>query len=346
MEKANATKKYNWDIAISLCKQDIDFARKLVKALNPSLKVFFYENKQEELINKSGPEVFAKTFKEQSRVVVILSRKEWSKTYYTDIERNAIIDRTAVKNEGYEFLLIIPMVHGEIPSWYPSTRIYANPHRFTIEELAQFIEFKITEEGGYIKTLTVEDRYRNLLDRIEEKKKIIQLQHSKDAVEYAQKEVDLLKECFNDKIKFLQKSIFDRISTSFFSPHVNAAHFGMSEYLLECKILLPDEMYHRIVTTQDFCLQFELYKIFGQNNESTKLIEQEQRLFYYNPPLNGWALSHLYEQASEKELLVLFRNRDNSQFYDLTSSLTTPVIVDDWFQRLLSKSTQAIERYI
>jgi len=138
--KATATKIFNWDIAISLCKQDIDFAKKLVKAINPSLKVFFYEDRQEELISKSGPEAFAKTFKDESRVVVILSRDEWSKSFYTEIERNAIIDRTAVKNEGYQFLMVIPMVQGEIPSWYPSTQIYASPFRFTIEELAHFIE--------------------------------------------------------------------------------------------------------------------------------------------------------------------------------------------------------------
>ena len=114
---------YKYDIAISLCKQDAVFAKKLVKALNPGLKIFFYEEKQEELISKSGPEVFAKIFKEQSRVVVILSRNEWSESYYTDIERSAIIDRTSVKNEGYNFLMVIPMEPGQIPSWYPSTRI-------------------------------------------------------------------------------------------------------------------------------------------------------------------------------------------------------------------------------
>ena len=56
----NEIKKYNWDIAISLCKQDINFAKKLVSFINPSLKVFFYEDRQEDLISKSGPVAFAK----------------------------------------------------------------------------------------------------------------------------------------------------------------------------------------------------------------------------------------------------------------------------------------------
>jgi hypothetical protein len=76
--------------------------------------------------------------KEESRGVVILSRDEWSNSFYTEIERNAIIDRTAVKNEGYHFLMVIPMIQGEIPPWYPSTQIYASPFGFSIEEIAHY----------------------------------------------------------------------------------------------------------------------------------------------------------------------------------------------------------------
>lgn len=345
MAKESTIKKYTHDIAISLCKQDIDFARKLVKALNPGLNVFFYEDKQEELISKSGPEVFAKIFKEQSRIVVILSRNEWSDSFYTDIERNAIIDRTAVKNEGYQFLMVIPMVQGEIPSWFPSTRIYASPHRFTVEDLARFIEFKVAEEGGLIKALTVEDRYQNLLDRIEEKKSIIQLQEDLSAIQIARDELTILKNCFNSKIDFLSKKFVDSISSFQFSEHDNTAHFGLGEYELECQILLPDEMSHRIVTTQDFCVSFEIFKTFG-NDEERKSLEQEKRLFYFTTQLHGWSLPYLYEQATNKELFVLFRSRDNEQHYDLIRPVNTLTLVDDWFQKLLSKSTQVIERYI
>lgn len=343
MEEKSENKKYLWDIAISLCEKDVDYASKLVKALNPSLKVFFYADRQEELISKSGPVVFAKTFKEESRIVVILSRVEWGTTFYTDIEQNAILDR--IKNEGNMFLMIVPMVPGEKPIWYSDTLIYANAQKCTIEELAHFIEFKVTEYGGIIKSITVEERHQNLLDKIKEKERIIQLQNSKEAIEYAQIEANLLKECFNQKIKFLQNKTFDRIAVGNFSSHIDKAHFGIGKYLLKCEFLLPDKLRHRIVTTQDFLLQFELYQIFG-NNQSEKLIEREQRLFYYNPPLNGWSLRHLFEQATQQELPVLFRNGDNSQYYDLTKPLITSTLVDDWFQKLLSKSTPLIERYI
>jgi len=345
MTKDSGIKKYNWDIAISLCKQDIDFAKRLVKAINPSLKVFSYEDRQEQLISKSGPVAFAKTFKDESRIVVILSRDEWSNSYYTEIERNAIIDRTAVKNEGYQFLMVMPMVQGETPPWYPSTQIYASPFRFTVEELAHFIEFKVAEEGGIIKTLTVEDRYQNLIDRIEIKKSIIYLQHEKAAIQSARDEMIILKDCFNKKIDFLRKSIVDKVSCNQFSEYVDRSNFGYGDYFLECQFELPDEMYNQIVTTQDFRVRFELFKTVS-NDENRKSIEWEERIFYYTTEFQGWSLPHQYEQATNTELQVLFRNRDNSEFYDLTNSLRTGSLVDNWFQRLLSQSTQSIERYI
>ena len=338
-------KNHNWDIALSLCKQDIEFARKLVKALNPGLKVFFYEENQEELISESGPEKFANIFKIESRVVVVLSRNEWSNTYYTEIERNSIIDRTSIKNEGYNFLLIIPMEKDEIPSWYPSTRIYLNPRRFTIEELAKFIEFKVIEEGGKLKQITVEDRYQNLLNKIEEKKAIIELQHHPVAIEQARNEVNLLKEVVNQKIVFFENNIINTISSTTFHEHSNLAYCQFGEYMLQCNINLPNEIYQRICTTQDFCISFELFKVYG-NDESRKSLEKEQRLYHYMPPLNGWSLQHLNEQVTQKELLVLYKNRDNTQFYDLINPERTTLLVDAWFQKLLNYSTESIEHYL
>lgn len=63
---------FKYDVAISLCKEDVEFAKRLIKAINPSLNVFFYADRQEDLISKSGPEAFAKIFKNESRIVVVL----------------------------------------------------------------------------------------------------------------------------------------------------------------------------------------------------------------------------------------------------------------------------------
>ena len=345
MENLSTTKTYKWDVAISLSKRDNDFARQLIKAINPNLKVFFYEDRQEELISKSGPEAFAKTFKEESRVVVILSRDEWSNSFYTEIERNAIIDRTAVKNEGYHFLMVIPMIQGEIPPWYPSTQIYASPFRFSIEEIAHFIEFKVTEEGGIVKALTVEERYQNFIDRVEQKRKIINLQHEDVAVQQAKEEMEILKNCFNNKCKLLQRNIVDKVIINGFGPFRNRSEFGYGDYLLKCRFLLQDEFYTQIVTTQDLAISFELVKM-SKSGEEEKSIDSEERVFYYTPELQGWGQPNICERPTNKEIPVLFRDKNNSVFYDLTNPLRTDLLIDKWFQKLLSKSTESIERYL
>lgn len=336
-------KEYTYDIAISLCKQDIEFARKLVKALNPSLKVFFYEERQEVLISKSGPEAFAKIFKDESRVIVILSRNEWSESYYTGIERDGIIDRTSVKNEGYSSIMIIPMEQNEIPSWYPSTRIYVDSKRFTIDEIAKFVEFKVNEKGGIIKPITVEVRYHNLLDRIEEKKQIIQLQNSEEAIKVARNEIVLLKDCFNQKMKHLNLSSLDSCTYKVFTEFDDKSYFGIGKHMLVCKIIMTDEQRYRIFTTQDFEISLELLK---DDNHGVITIEKTKLVFYYHNLIKGWALPIAQKDSVSNEQLVLFRNRDNFPLYDLKNPINTHELIDLWFQKLFTLATKPIEQYL
>jgi hypothetical protein len=286
-------KNYKYDVAISLCKQDVEYAHKLVTQLNPSLSIFFYENNQEGIINKSGAEEFAKIFKNESRIVVVLSRKEWSNSYYTEIERNAIIDKTSVKNEGYDFLFVIPMEEGEIPEWYPSTRIYANPKRFSVEQLARFIEFKVAEKGGKLKEITVEDRYQNLLNKIENKKKIIKLQESEEAISYAKEEVENFKNLFDFKTKIFDKgSVFSRSCLNFGGGH--HAYFGIGNFQLRAELFIKD---YRIVTTQDFELNISLIE---QTNEGEIELASGDYLYYYNP----WA----HKEQENQQMIYQLKN--------------------------------------
>lgn len=335
---------YKYDIAFSLCKQDVDFARKLIVQLNPSINVFFYEDKQDELITKSGAEEFGKVFKEQARVVVIIARNEWSESFYTEIERNAIIDRTSVKNEGYNFLFVIPIEPNQIPAWYPSTRIYADPRRFSFEELAKFIEFKITDEGGIIIPLTLETRYQNLIERFEHKRKIVQIQSTNDAIKSAEIASNSIKDIFNNKLDFLNKKIFESTSWFRFSENCSHAFIEVGAYRLECNIIKTDELYNKIVTTQDYKISFQLFQSVGKDKYET--IEKEQRLFYYSETTNGWATPSLLKNAPKKLLPVLFRNRDNTMYYDLKGIESSETIVDKWFQKLLIISSSYIENYL
>lgn len=341
--------KYKYDIAISLCKEDTDFARKLIAQLNPSLKVFYYENNQEEIIGKSGSIVFASPFKE-ARIVVILSRKEWGKSFYTELEMHSINDR--VKNEGYEFLVVIPMMPKEIPVWYPETMIYANPINLTLDVISKIVEYKITERGGVVKQLTLEDRYQHLLDKIEDKKKLIDLQSTPNALLSVNSELSIIRKIFNSHVALLQNTPLGETRTLLFHESGIKSHYSINDYLLEINIQYPDEQYQKIVSTQDYTLNIKLSKVFGSLDKLNPIHVNNYK-FYYSSILKGWATPIPFEQhASPNESLILFKYKDPERYqvtyykYDLKSPISSEILLDSWFQILLEKATNNLNRYL
>ncbi len=353
------TKEYKYDIAFSLCKQDVKFARELIAQLNPSIRVFFYENNQEELIAQSGPETFGRVFNKEARIVVILSRKEWSESFYTDIERNAIIDRTSVRNEGYSFLMVIPMAPGEIPSWYPTTKIYADPQHWSIDRLASFIEFKLSDEGGAIKKLTLEDRYNNLQERIAAKKELVQKQLSADALDAVRNEINTIYQLVEGKIEVLKDNTLWATQRQTWPQPLPGAYFSLSGVILEVKVSAPDETRQKIVSCQDYVLRLALYI---STSEVTNLWEEAkfnkpfrvtEYRFLYNGMQKGWSIPFRLDKGiSANESQVLFRHKDPElmqnymKYYDLKDPASSADIIDEGFQLLLALSSETIEKYI
>lgn len=334
--------EFKYDLAISLCKRDVEFARQLCLSLNPSLKVFFYENRQEEILTQSGPEVFGKVFREKSRLVIVLSRPEWSETYYTEIEKHSIIDRTS--KEGYRFLVIIPMERNAVPAWYPTTLIYIDPYKFTIDQIARFIEFKVVEEGGVLKPIALEDRHAQLKDRIIQKQKLISLQETELATKSAVKEVANLKKIFSAKREVLQDNLFAGFSYTPFGDHIPHSYFQLGKFRLDCEVSDPTQQLKRAVTAQDFRLTLILSKVNERDHPVT--IESGTYIYYYTDTLKGWSIPYLSHQATENELMILFRDRSRTNFYDLKKPTISNELIDEWFQKLLKVSSEDLERYL
>ena len=158
-------------------------------------------------------------------------------------------------------------------------------------------------------------------------------------------ELENFQNCFNEKGEFLRKEIIDQIAWYPFSPFVGRSYMAYGNYILECQISKTYQYYFQIVTTQDVFITFELSQVFA-NGEPKNSIESEQRIFYYTPEFQGWALGTLYQRPTKQESQVLFRNRDSTRFYDLTDPLPTARLVDHWFQLLLSYTTKTIEGHI
>jgi len=328
--------EFKYDIAISLCQQDIEYARKLTVALNPSLKVFFYEDKQEELIGKCGPEAFAKVFKEESRIVIILSRKEWSESIYTDIEEGAIVDRTTLNNQGHRFLFVIPMVPKQTPSWYPTTRIYADPRRFTIEDMARFVEFKVTEEGGIVVPVTAEDIASNFMEKLKVKRETIEAQKTEVAIDNLPTSLEDLKNTFNTKAKYFQNLTSFRTELQPFSEGVHFAFFAIKTFGLHCKIHNL-EIGLELRDTQQIKVEFTLTRELESSDWNRKF-SRHPSVFYrflYTAEISGWSEPHnISKDMENSDNLYFYKDTFLNEWYDLRKPLRTKTLLDKWFSDL------------
>lgn len=333
---------YKYDIAISLCKEDISFARKLVAALNPNLKVFFYEDKQEELISKSGPVAFAKVFKGESRVVVILSRKEWSETFYTELEKNAIVDRFS--SEGLEFLFVIPLVPKQVPAWYPETRIYADPTRFSIEELAKFIEFKVTEQGGEVKPVSFKERAEALVTKTKDKKQLINEQQTPEAISKTQDEltvvIDLVKTKFEHEIK---TAGFINVAYVPYDIYRNQVYIIVNNIQLYIKINNPLNQII-IKTNQVYSIEFKITDLMTKEIIAASPLYR----FVYAPINSGWAEVVQYErnQVNPFNEELLFKYANTQTYYDLKGRISSETLIEYWFNQLLNHVANALAKHL
>lgn len=336
-------KDYPIDIAISLCKEDVEFARKFVKALNPKLEVFFYEDRQEDLIAKSGPEEFAKVFKEKARVVVILSRKEWSESFYTALERNAIIDRI---KDGYAFLFVIPVVDNQVPAWYPSTQIYASPERFSILQLAQFCEFKVTELGGEVTPLTFDEKVQYFHEQYEERMEYVQYLYSEDAYAACCDEIEVLLKYFDGKLDYASNLKQQRLQDGGKPVFSEWVHFfkcegsiGIEDYFL--MIRLHDR--HKLNQCQGYrpssqFIELELSILQDPNRKRRNGSVHMQEKFKFNQNgehLRGWSRRIPLKLENWKNHKQLYLNDLTGNEYDLGPIYTSKNLIDSWLIKIM-----------
>jgi hypothetical protein len=295
-------------------------------------------------------------FKTESRVVVILSRKEWGQLFYTDIENGAILDGTNRRGQG--FLMVIPMMPNEIPVWYTSTRIYVDPQIFTVDQIAKFIEFKVSEQGGLVKKITLNDQYEHLIRRMESKASLIRLQTTQGALEQVENEIQKMNSLVAEKIELLNKKILGQSTTSIGpTPNLNVT-YGIKNCQLDIKIIKLDEMYHQITTTQDYSLVINLWWVDNRNSrqndhlDNKKLISTFNFKFFYDSQTSGWAHPIYYDVTDDTEKGVLFSYKDPEQlkvtfrYYDLKNPISSEVLIDEVFQLLLTNASANFARHI
>ena len=331
---------FKYEVAFSLCKLDIEYAKELSRNLNPSLQdsVFLYSDKQQELISKIGPEKFSDIFINQSRVVVILYRKEYGSTYYTNLEKDSIIERLGKAIDGYNFIFLIPMIQGEKPSWYPTTRIYADPYNFSIEELAKFIEFKVIEREGVINPISFIDKISNFKDSLTEKQKRIRFLDSDDSLKSIDTETEKLRQIFEKNVCHIQGLILPFTLTTYKSENPKIIGFG--NYYLVLKI--EDNSLDNFRITSSLCYSLIIsictvhqYNYINIGRPKDFILQTIYRFNSEGEGIYGWSEEIKYEKTIEKTLHpYLFKDPIWNYYYDIKKFYSSESIIDFWFSKL------------
>lgn len=330
-------KQYKYELAFSLCKQDIEFAKELASKLNTDLhdKIFLYTDKQEVLISKIGPEEFRDVFINQSRIVVILYRNEYGSTFYTQLEKDAIIERLSKENEGYNFIFMIPMVQGAVPPWYPTTRIYADPFNFSIEDLAKFIEFKIIEREGVIKPIKFIDRINDFKNGLTVKNKRIQNLLSPESLTPITKELDKIKHLFEEHYNYVMKTAMPFPVA--YNNNMTTLFIGLNNYILELYIEDNEKFGIHNLSSQSFKLRMSIFSEdkYRFRNISTSKPFLQQCIYRFNQEkedICGWSEEIRYGKLVEPSLLpYVFESRSEGYFYDLQKFHSSDTIIDTWY---------------
>ncbi len=326
---------YKYDIAISLCKEDVDFARKLVEQINPKLNIFFYEDRQEEVVGKLGPKKFAKVFGKEARVVVILYRKEWGESYNTGLEEDAIHQRT---KEGYDFIIIISLDENDkAPDWYVSNRIYADARKLSVEELTNIIEMRVSERGGEVEPLTFEERVELFQEKLEKRREINNYLISDESQEDAQEEVEKLRKYFNQKLEFIEEQDppFKRVMKDIENLQIGntEGELYMDDVRLDVNIVRKSRGKGSQIYQVEFHHRLRNKNVWGK---------PKSHVYRYNTDLGykqGWSEFKTYRRDELGNIpyhdCLIWDQR--GYFYELGKIIPTEQLIEQWFQYLFEE---------
>jgi len=183
--------KFKYDVAFSFLAEDEQEATKIDDLLKNRLNTFLYSKKQEEIAGTDGEETFHNVFGKESRIVVVLYRKNWGSTPWTRIEETAIKNRAF--DAGYDFAIFIPLdTPKEMPKWMPKTQIWIGLERWGIEGAAIVIESRVQEAGGEPHEESIQDRMAKIERERDFHEKRENFLFSKAGVDKADQEIKTL----------------------------------------------------------------------------------------------------------------------------------------------------------
>lgn len=270
--------EYKYDVAFSFLSEDEKIAFNLYSLLKDRLKCFIYSEEQKRIAGKDGELEFNEVFSKDARVVVVLYREKWGKTSWTRIEETAI--RNKAHENGYDFVLFIPLDKSPAPIWLPKTRLRIGLTRWGIESAAAIIEARASEFGANINEESIADKFAKDENEQIKKREIKSLIESEEGLSLALKEAKTLKELFENQVS----DINSKLSNSIVSFKQNRQRFDLFQ-INSYGITLNFEWGQRWANSaSDFSLRVDIY------DEKSEIVKEFHLRFDINSfDEKGWS---------------------------------------------------------
>lgn len=181
---------FKYEVAFSFVERDLETARQIADRIRDRLSVFVYREKPEEFVAADGVDAHHRIYEVDALVVVVLYREEWGHTPWTRVEVEAIKNRA--RDQGYDFLMVIPLDGSAAPLWLPKTRIMFSLSQHGVDGVAGVIEAAVRSQGGDVRRESAVDYAVRLSRTLSFKAERREWYESERGVEAAAREFDKL----------------------------------------------------------------------------------------------------------------------------------------------------------
>ncbi len=133
-----AEHKPQFDFALSFAGAQRSLAEDIRnRLLERKYSVFYDRDYEHEMIGRNGAEYLRNIYSRQSKYCIVLISKEYDKSQWASLEKEAIEGRELRGEQG----VLIPVKTSEhSPEWLPETRIYFDLNSRSLEEFTSILE--------------------------------------------------------------------------------------------------------------------------------------------------------------------------------------------------------------
>jgi hypothetical protein len=147
--------KFEFDVAISFLRPDLELALEVAERLAPELRVFVHARRQESVASGDGLEPLRTAF-ERAHLSVVLYRTAWGGTPWTAAEESSIRNRCGATN--HRSLVLVNLDSAALPEWLPPHHLQFDPQSYPVEQLIGVIKARAQELGAVLQKASPTER--------------------------------------------------------------------------------------------------------------------------------------------------------------------------------------------